>query len=295
MVTVGRAVRASSVGTSIACRGPATVPSREVLVSVIDVQRRDDGIAVVTMTDPARRNAMTVEMGEALQSAFQELAREADLRVAVLTGEPPAFSGGGDLAMLEDLAHRTRDEGLDATGEMRAFYERFLSIRTLPVPVIAAVNGHAIGAGLCIALACDLILVADEAKVGLNFARLALHPGMGGSWLLPRHLGSQRAAEWLYTGRLFSGREAAETGMALRALPTDDVMPAALGLAEEIAQSSPLVVRQLKLSLEHAPSTTLADQLDREAAAQAVNYGTADLVEGLAAARERRPPRFTGQ
>ncbi len=168
-------------------------------------------------------------------------------------------------------------------------------MRDCPVPVIAAVNGHAVGAGLCVALACDLLLVADEAKVGLNFSRLALHPGMGGTWLLPRHVGWQRSAEWLYTGRLVSGTEAAAAGMALRSLPATEVLPAALELAEEIAAASPLVVRQLKLSLEHAADTTIAEQLDREAAAQAVNYGTEDIVEGLAAGRERRAPRFTGR
>ena len=264
-------------------------------MSAVQVDRHDDGIAVVTLDDPDRRNAMTVEMGDAIQTTFQELARDADLRVVVLTGAPPAFSAGGDLGMLEDLSRRTREEGYDATEHMREFYMRFLAVRDVPVPVIAAVNGHAVGAGLCVALACDLLLVADEAKVGLNFARLALHPGMAGSWLLPRHLGQQRAAEWLYTGRLVSGTEAAEVGMALRSLPADEVLPAALELAREIAGNSPLVVRQLKQSLERAPRSTLAEHLDHEASAQAENYGTEDIVEGLAAGRERRAPRFAGR
>lgn len=264
-------------------------------MTVVRVERRDPGIAVVTLDDPGRRNAMTVEMGDAIQATFGELAADDGLRVAVLAGTPPAFSAGGDLGMLEEFARRTRDEGFDARDDMRGFYERFLAVRNLPVPVIAAVNGHAIGAGLCVALACDLLLVADEAKVGLNFARLALHPGMGGSWLLPLRLGEQRAAEWLYTGRLVSGTEAAAAGMALRSLPGDQVLPTALELATEIATSSPLVVRQLKQSLAQVATNTLTEQLDHEAAAQAVNYGTDDLVEGLTAGRERRPPRFTGR
>lgn len=263
-------------------------------MSVVQVDRREAGIVVVTLNDPDRRNAMTVEMGTALQETFGELGADEDVRVIVLTGAPPAFSAGGDLAMLEEYNRRAREDGFDATDSMRAFYERFLSVREVPVPVIAAINGHAIGAGLCVALACDLLLVADEAKVGLNFARLALHPGMGGSWLLPRHLGTQRAAEWLYTGRIFTGTEAADAGMALRSLPAAGVVEEALDLAGQIAAAGPLVVRQLKGSLAQAGTATLAEQLDREAAAQAVNYRTADLAEGLAAGRERRPPTFTG-
>ncbi|MDX1659313.1 MAG: enoyl-CoA hydratase-related protein [Nitriliruptorales bacterium] len=264
-------------------------------MALVEVERRDDGIAVVTMNDPDRRNAMTGEMGDRLSATFQDLAGDDDLRVAVLTGAPPAFSAGGDLAMLEDYARRTREEGFDATEPMKSFYERFLAVRDLPVPVIAAINGHAVGAGLCVGLACELRFVAADAKIGLNFARLALHPGMGGSWLLPRAVGTQRAAELLYTGRLASGDEMADYGMALESLPADDVLPRALELAAEIATSAPVVVRQLKESLAAGRTNSLEQQLDLEASFQAVNYGTQDLVEGLAAGRERRDPEFTGE
>jgi enoyl-CoA hydratase len=263
-------------------------------VGLVEVERRDPGIALVTLNDPDRRNAMTVAMGEAIETTFRELARDDGLRVVVLTGAPPAFSAGGDLAMLEDHARRTRDEGFDATEEMRTFYRRFLALRELPVPVVAAINGHAVGAGLCVALACDLVHVAEDARVGLNFSRLALHPGMGGSWLLPRTVGRQRAAELLYTGRLASGAELADDGLALAAHPAAEVLPRSLELAGEIATSSPLVVRQLKQSLAAAADNTLVQQLDLEAAHQAVNYGTDDFLEGMRAGRERRTPRFTG-
>ncbi len=264
-------------------------------MALVEVTDRGSGVALVTLNDPDRRNAMTVDMGAALEEAFLRLADDADLRAVVITGAPPAFSAGGDLAMLEEHARRAREERFDATDEMRAFYQRFLAIRSLPVPVVAAVNGHAIGAGLCVALACDLAVMASDAKVGLNFARLALHPGMGGSWLLPRRVGMQRSAELLYTGRLVSGADATGYGMALEALPAEDVLPRALALAGDIAASSPLVVRQLKVSLASSQTNTLGTQLDLEAANQAVNYATNDLVEGLAAGRERRTPRFTGE
>lgn len=259
------------------------------------LERHDDGIAVLTLDDPDRRNTMTAAMGDALAARVTELTADADLRVVVLTGTPPAFSAGGDLGMLEDLGRRTREEGLDATATMQAFYRRFLAIRDLPVPVIAAVNGHAVGAGLCVALAADLRLVAAEARVGLNFARLGLHPGMGGTWFLPRLLGSQRAAAWLYTGRLVTGAEAAAQGLALAAHPAGQVLAASLELAAEIAAASPVVVRQLKTTLAQVEHRDLAASLGAEAAAQAVSYGTEDLVEGLEAARQRRDPVFPGR
>jgi enoyl-CoA hydratase len=261
----------------------------------VRLERHDDGVAVLTLDDPERRNAMTEAMGDDLAARAEELADDADLRVVVLTGAPPAFSGGGDLGMLEDLGQRTRDDGFDATGFMEAFYRRFLSVRSLPVPSIAAINGHAIGAGLCVALACDLRIVAAEAKVGLNFARLGLHPGMGGSWFLPRILGAQQAAAWLYTGQLVTGAAAAAQGLALSAPPADDVLAEALALARRVAEASPVVVRQLKGNLAAVEHRDLDAALLAEAQAQAVSYGTDDLVEGLAAARERRAPVFPGR
>lgn len=264
-------------------------------MALVEVERRDRGIAIVTLNDPDRRNAMSVAMGEALEQTLHRLGEDEELRVIVLTGAPPAFSGGGDLAMLEEHARRAREEGFDTTDEMRAFYRRFLALRDVPVPVIAAVNGHAIGAGLCVALACDLLVVAEDAKVGLNFARLGLHPGMAGSWLLPRFLGRQRGAEMLYSGRVVEGKVAATYGLALEAVPADLVLDRALSYAEDIAWSAPLVVRQLKRSLAAAERNTLEEQLELEAANQAVTYGTDDLAEGLAAVRERRSPEFTGR
>lgn len=259
----------------------------------VEVDRFATGVAVLTLDDPERRNAMTVAMGEALSDRCQELASDPDLRAVVLTGRPPAFSAGGDLAMLEDLAARTRDDGFDAAETMYAFYRRFLSIRELPVPVLAAINGHAIGAGLCLALACDLRIVAQDAKVGLNFAQLGLHPGMGGSWFLPRILGEQRAAAWLYTGAILDGTRAAAEGLALEARPADQVLDATLELAETIAAASPVVVRQLRETLDD--DLPLDAALRREATCQATNYATDDLAEGLAAARDRRSPRFPGR
>jgi enoyl-CoA hydratase len=258
--------------------------------------RLDDhgaGVALLTMTDPDRRNAMTAEMGAHLSGALVRLAGRDDVRAVVLTGAGSAFSGGGDLALLEDKAARAKS-GQDQTASMRRFYEVFLSVLQAPFPVLAAVNGPAIGAGACVAIACDLAVVARDAKIGFNFVRLGIHPGMGGSWTLPRLVGPQRAAELLYTGRLVTGEEAAGYGMMLEAVPARQVLPRTLELAAAIARSAPQPVRQLKQSLAGSGSRTLEQQLDVEAAAQAENYRTADVEEGLRAARDRRAPHFTG-
>lgn len=260
----------------------------------VTLERRDDGVAVLTLDDPDRRNAMTAAMGDELARRCDELSADDGVRVVVVTGRPPAFSAGGDLDMLEELSRRAHEEHFDAGPFMRAFYTRFLRVADLPVPVIAAVNGHAVGAGLCVALAADLRIVSTSAKLGLNFARLGLHPGMGGSWFLPRLLGPERAAAWLYTGALYDGATATAQGLALEATEADAVLPRALDLAAEIAACSPVVVRQLKRTLTAAPQLDLATALAAEAAAQAVSYASADLAEGLAAARAKRPPRFPG-
>jgi enoyl-CoA hydratase len=259
------------------------------------LDHRDDGVAVLTFDDPDRRNAMTATMGDQLATRIAELSGDPELRAVVVTGTPPAFSAGGDLDMLEELSRRAREEAFDAAPFMTAFYRRFLSITELPVPVIAAINGHAVGAGLCVALAADLRIVASEAKVGLNFAQLGLHPGMGGTWFLPRLLGAERAAAWLYTGALTDGATAAAQGLALEAVPSTEVLPRALALAHRIAASSPVVVRQLKRTLAASPQVDLPTALRTEAEAQAHSYASEDLVEGLEAARERRPPAFPGR
>lgn len=264
-------------------------------MAMIEVERRDRGIAVVTLNDPDRRNAMTYRTGRALHDTFTDLAGDPDLRVVVLTGAGSAFSAGGDLDMLAEHARRTREEGFDATDAMREFYGLFLSIRELPVPAIAAVNGHAIGAGWCVALACDMNVVAGDAKLGMTFARIGIHPGMGASWMLPRSTHRQRAAELLYTGRLVSGDDAVSWGLALESRPADEVLDRSLQLARDIAGSAPQVVRQLKRSLLEVAGRTLEEQLDVEAANQAENYGTEDVVEGIQAVRERREPRFEGR
>ena len=256
-------------------------------------------VKILTFNDPERRNAMTRAMGEAFAARIAELREEPGLRAVILTGAGSAFSAGGDLAMIEERAA----EGAAAPGRarhgirdtMRAFYGLFLSVRELPCPSIAALGGHAIGAGLCVALGCDLRIASREARLGLNFTRLGLHPGMGATWTRPRLVGTAQAAELLYTSRLVDGAEAAALGLVNRAVAPEEVLPTARALAEEIAACAPMAVEGTRRALERSAGASLEDQLGFEASEQAICFESRDVQEGLAAARERRAPRFEGR
>lgn len=196
----------------------------------------EDSVATLVLDDEPRKNAMTPELGDALRDAVRALVPRRDVRAVILTGAGEAFSGGGDLTMLERLRHVTKEE---SKATMLAFYARYLSILDLEVPTIAAVRGPAIGAGLSVALACDMCICAEDAKLASNFARLGLYPGMGTTYFLERRVGALRASELLLTGRRFSGVEAAAWGIANEAVPSADVLARAWALAAEIAHSSP--------------------------------------------------------
>ncbi|MBW2244953.1 MAG: enoyl-CoA hydratase/isomerase family protein [Deltaproteobacteria bacterium] len=260
------------------------------------VERRERGVVTLTFNDPERLNAMTRPMGEAFAERVAGLEADPTLRALVLTGAGRAFSAGGDLEMIAARSEEAREQpGLARRGVrdfMRSFYGLFLAVRRLPCPTIAAVNGHAIGAGLCVALACDMRLVASEARLGLNFTRLGLSPGMGATWTLPRLVGPALAAELLYSSRLLDGDEAARSGLANRALPGDEVLPGALALADEIGSCSGEAVRATKRALERSLESSLADQLGFEAEQQARLFEGDDVIEGIAATRERREPDF---
>ena len=258
----------------------------------IRVTFSDTGVATLAFSRPDQRNALDEATALAFSEAVQKLKADASVRAVIVAGEGIAFCAGGDLGMLQDL---TRSSAPIARERMRRFYGSFLGLASLDVPVIAAIHGAAVGAGMALTLACDVRIVAADAKVGFNFSRLGIPPGMGTSFLLPRAVGTARATELLLSGRLLPGTEAVAMGLCHEVHPSaHDVKTRARTLADDLASAAPVAVRLTKEALRR-DLAGLDAALAQEAAAQALAYGTYDLKEGVAAAMERRPPRFEGR
>ncbi|HVM97870.1 MAG TPA: enoyl-CoA hydratase-related protein [Candidatus Acidoferrales bacterium] len=258
--------------------------------------KRERGIVTLTFNRPEARNSMTPAMGEEIVRAVEEIRRDASARVFVLTGSGKSFSSGGDLAMLaRDAGVSTEGDGPSMEGSPRDFYLRYLSIRQLPIPTIAAINGHAIGAGLCIALACDMRVAVADARMGMTFTRLGIHPGMGATYFLPRLIGTARACELFFSGRVFDAAEAERLGIVNRVVQRDQFEEAVGSLAREIAACGPVAVRMVKKAIYRGDHHTLDETLDFEALQQGITFTTEDAREGLRAILEKRDPKFSGK
>ncbi|WP_033294489.1 enoyl-CoA hydratase/isomerase family protein [Amycolatopsis jejuensis] len=249
------------------------------------------GVRLITLNQPKVRNAMTAEMTAAWDDAMKAVAEDREVRAVVVTGAGSSFCAGADMSWLDQGAAEdiTTDRLRD---RMLPFYRSWLRPRELPVPVIAAVNGPAVGAGVCLALACDLRFAAATARFSTPFVYLGTHGGMGATRLLPEAIGLPRAREMLYTGREVPADEAHHWGLV--ADVHDDVLAAALETAAQIAKAAPIAVRLTKSGLEQS-AAGLEASIQWEALAQPVTMTTADLHEGVEAFRRRRAPRFRGR
>lgn len=253
---------------------------------------RDSGVVTLTLNRPEIRNAMDPELTDAFVAAVESVRADADARALIVTGAGSAFCAGGDLSWITPGPQASVP---DIRAKMRVFYPKFLGVRSLDIPTIAAVNGHAVGAGLCLAMACDIRIASEDAKLSVPFTRLGMHPGMAATYLLTRLVGTARASELFFTARPIEGREAARIGLVNRAVPASDVLAAATELARDIATTAPIATALLKRALYLAEHQDLESMLEYEALAQPITMATADLLEGLQAVRERRDPQFRGE
>lgn len=243
------------------------------LILIEDLQ---PGIVRLTLHDPARRNAMSEAMAKEFRAVIRSLQPRQELKVLILTGSGTSFSAGGDFQLLTRCSQLPVAETQDL---MRQFYAQFLSITELDVVTIAAINGPAMGAGLCLALACDLRVADLTTKLALNFARLALHPGMGATYFLPRLVGPARAADLLLTGRTISGEDAERIGLVNRAVASAEVEQTTLELAESIANTDLTAIRLIKKTLRQSWCSDLETMLLFESFAQGTCYETQNYRE----------------
>ena len=253
----------------------------------------DDPIGLLTLNRPAARNAMTTELLDAFAERLCDVAADPHLRCLVLTGTGACFSSGADLKA--PVQRQDLERPRLAHEASLAMYTSFLGLLEVEVPVIGALNGHAVGGGFGLALLCDLRIGNAAAKYGANFTRLGLHPGLGISYLLPRLIGLSNASELLYTGRLVDGTEALRLGILSRVTSAEDVLPAAMELAREIGRAAPLAVRSTKATLRAQLASDIRAAARQEAFAQAATIATEDFEEGRAALLGKRVPSFKGR
>lgn len=256
------------------------------------LERSREGVAVLTLDNPDQRNAMSEEMTASWGRAIDELAADASVRVVVVTGEGSAFSSGGNTSWIASEPDASVDE---LRSRMIGFYRAWLRIRELQVPTIAAVNGHAIGAGLGVALACDLRYAASGAKLGAPFVNLGLHPGMATTWLLPDVVGVAHARDLLLTGRVVSADEALALGMVSRVLSRESFHDDVLEIADGVAGTAPIASKLTAMALRNGGHADFESAIQWEALAQPITMATADLQEGIRAVQEKRKPVFRGE
>ncbi len=257
----------------------------------------DDGILTLTLNRPDKRNPISdLDMIDALVTTLEDADADIAVRVIILTGAGSAFSSGGDIKKMV-VGGGLRDAvPAQSRRNYRTGIQRLpLLFQALEVPIVAAINGPAIGAGCDLACMCDIRIAADNAKFAESFVKIGLVPGDGGAWLLPRVIGISKATELALTGAVIDATEALACGLVSRVVPLDDLMPTARAIARQIADNPPHAVRMTKRLLRQGQESTLSSLLDMSAAMQAVSHETRDHEEAVAAFNERRPPHFTGQ
>lgn len=252
-----------------------------------------DQIAIITLNRPDNRNSMTEDILAGIEARVKQVHADQNIRCVVITGNGHCFCAGADFKQgaTRDLPKRD----LQPNEKSFAMYQPFLSILDIEVPVIGALNGHAIGGGLGLTLVCDIRVANQDAKYGANFTKLGLHPGMATTYFLPRFIGVPRAAELLLTGRIITGAQAEEYGLMNYALPENQVWDKAWELAQEVAGCAPLANRWTKQSIYQNVDWDPVTAARHEAELQSRTLSTEDYKEGTSALLEKRTPNFQGK
>jgi enoyl-CoA hydratase/carnithine racemase len=255
-----------------------------------------DGIATITLARPDKRNAVNQAMFTELGDATEAAAADSGVRAVLVAGEGPSFCAGIDLALIGELAGLAAEASGNEGGFhsfVRAAQRPFRSLARMPKPAVAAVQGHALGAGFQLALACDLRVASADATLGMLEPRYGLIPDLGGAHRLARLVGPSRAKELVWSTRIVEAEEALRIGLVNRVIEPDALLSEAEALAREVTQHSPTAVALVKELIEGAHETSLKDEFEREADAQTRAIQSAHHREAVAAFLEGRPPKFT--
>jgi enoyl-CoA hydratase/carnithine racemase len=253
-----------------------------------------DGIATLTLNRPERLNALGDTLREDLYDAVTRASSDPDVRVIILTGAGRGFCAGGDVKAMNEARESKRARPLlDKIAPLRD--KVVLAMRHAPQPIIAAINGPAAGAGMNIALACDLRLASTTAKFGETFVKRGLHVDWGGTYFLPRLIGMAKACELIFTGEVIGAEEALALGIVSRIVSPDQLLPTTRELAHSIAQGPPIAIRLAKRALYHNQEVDLQAALEFETYAQNICFETEDAKEGIRAFVEKRAPSFQGR
>ena len=251
--------------------------------------RRDDGVLIVSLNRPERRNAVNLQMHTELVDLLRALRHEPDLGAVVLTGSGAGFCAGGDVDFLDAIAADDWRRTVRRLEEAITLVREFLALR---VPLVAAVHGHATGLGATIALLADIVVMAEDARIGDTHVKMGIVAGDGGTVLWPALVGPARAKEYLMTGDLLDAATAERIGLVNHVAPAGEVMDRALELAGRLAQGPRLAIAFTKQAVNAALDREVAMAMPLSVAQEARTFDQPDVAEGTAAFRERRPPRW---
>jgi enoyl-CoA hydratase/carnithine racemase len=254
------------------------------------VERRDNGIIIITINRPERRNALDRHTLAAGRTLIRDIHYDRSARVLIVTGAgDKAFCAGADL---KEREHMTM---VEVRQYIRYIRDTFTEMESLPIPVIAAINGVSMGGGTEMALACDLRIASPNAKIALNETSLAIIPGGGGTVRLPRLIGRGRAKDMIMTARWVEAEEALAIGLVNRIAPKGKLMETTIEVAEQIIKNGPIAITQAKYVINRGLEMSLEEALQLESDAYEVTIPTKDRVEALEAFKEKRKPQFKGE
>jgi enoyl-CoA hydratase/carnithine racemase len=261
--------------------------------SHVVLETRTGSVVTVTLNRPDRLNAINNEMSIALNEALTRIANDLSVHVVILTGAGRAFCAGGDLGVIGK--GRERGDATELAPILRSGMQAVLNIRTMPQPVIAAINGPAAGAGMNLALAADIRIATEEFVFGQNFAKVGLFPDYGGTYFLPELAGPSVAVEMFYTGEMMDAKTACRHGLVNHVYGSDRFEAEVRALALKIAEGPQVAIRAVKQTIFARQKEALSQALEREVEHQLKCFHSEDCREGIRAFMDKRPPKFIGR